>query len=216
MTVQAAQQQSLKQSTSYGANGIAALVQHRDLLWAWAVRTVRARYQQSLLGGAWAVIQPIAQALIFSLIFTRIVPISTGDVPYILFSYTALVPWTLFAGSMTDMFESLVMNMNLVSKIYFPREVLPVAAGLARLVDFVIAGAILVAMIALFPQVSLSATLLYLPLILLVQLALTIGLSWSTCDTMCRNTRFSRSSRRRSAALRITCLSLGGSTGFTT
>lgn len=153
-----------------------ALIRQRELLFAWTVRIVRGRYQQSLLGGAWAILQPAATVAIFSVIFTLFVPIDTQDIPYVIFSYTAMVPWILFSGSITDMVDSLVANMNLVGKIYFPREILPLAALLARLLDFGIAGTLLVALM-LYYQVPLYLPgILFLPVILAVQLALALGI----------------------------------------
>jgi lipopolysaccharide transport system permease protein len=151
-------------------------ISSKELLWAWTSRTIRGRYQQSMLGWLWALIQPVATVAIFTLIFTRFVPVDTGDTPYILFSYVAVVPWTLLATSLTDMTQSLVQNMNLVTKIYFPREVLPVAAMLARLMDFGVAITLYILLI-LFYQVPISPiVLLYLPIILVTQLALIMGL----------------------------------------
>lgn len=156
--------------------GIRDLTSAHELLWAWTVRTVKARYQQSLLGGAWAVVQPAASAIIFSVIFTRFVPIDTQGIPYIVFSYVALVPWTLFSGAVSDMVDSLVGNMNLISKIYFPREILPVSAGLARLLDFAIAFAILILLMLLYRLPVFTLSWLYLPVIILVQMIFTAGL----------------------------------------
>jgi lipopolysaccharide transport system permease protein len=152
------------------------LTNARELLWAWTVRTVKARYQQSLLGSAWAVVQPAAAAIIFSVIFTYFVPIDTQGAPYLVFSYTALVPWMLFTGTIMDMLESLVGNMNLISKIYFPREVLPAAVALARLLDFAIAFAILMLLLLLYRFPVFTPAWLYLPAILLVQTMFTLGL----------------------------------------
>ncbi len=152
------------------------LLKTRDLVWAWTVRTLRGRYQQSALGWFWAIVQPVATVAIFSVVFTRIVPVDTSGVPYILFSYTAVVPWTLLASSLTDMAMSLVQNMNLVGKIYFPREVLPVAALLARLADFGISFVLLIALIMIYGVTVSPEGLLFLPLILLIQLALILGL----------------------------------------
>lgn len=152
------------------------LIRARDLIWAWTARTLRGRYQQSALGWLWAIVQPVATVAIFTVIFTRFVPVDTSGVPYILFSYTAVVPWTLLATSITDMAISLVQNMNLVGKIYFPREVLPISVLLARLVDFGI-SILLLAVLVLFYQRPISfAGLLYLPLILGIQLVLILGL----------------------------------------
>jgi lipopolysaccharide transport system permease protein len=155
--------------------GIRDLSGAHELLWAWTVRTVKARYQQSLLGGAWAVLQPAASAVIFSIIFTRFVPIDTGGVPYIVFSYVALVPWTFFSGTVTDMVDSLVGNMNLISKIYFPREVLPFSMALARMLDFAIAFVILLLLMVIFRMPIFTLAWLYLPAIIAVQLLFTAG-----------------------------------------
>lgn len=155
---------------------IKTLNTHRDLLLAWTLRIVRARYQQSILGGLWAIAQPAASVLIFTIIFTQFVPIETGDIPYILFSFTAMVPWTFFATSLTDMVNSLVENMNLVTKIYFPREIFPLAALLARLLDFIIAAAMLLLLMIFFGAPFFPMGWLYLPLIVITQLAFSLGL----------------------------------------
>ena len=147
----------------------------KDILLAWAGRTIRGRYQQSLLGGLWAVIQPVATVLLFSIIFTQFVPVNTGDIPYPVFSYAAIVPWTLLASSLADMSTSLVQNMNLVTKIYFPREVLPLAALLSRLFDFAIAILVLVGLMIFFQVPVFPQGWLFLPLILLIQISLIAG-----------------------------------------
>lgn len=157
---------------------LSTLYNNRELLTAWTMRTIRARYKQSILGGIWAVLQPTATAIIFSIIFTRFVKIDTGDIPYIVFSYTAMAPWTLFTTSISDMTDSLVANMNLVSKIYFPREILPIASILARLLDFGIA-LLLMALFILFYGVKVNpAMLLFFPVILATQLCLMMGLGF--------------------------------------
>jgi lipopolysaccharide transport system permease protein len=148
----------------------------RSLLREWTGRTLRARYQQSLLGWFWAFIQPAAQAAILTVVFTRLVPVDTGGTPYVAFAYLATASWAFLSSSLTDMTSSLVDNMNLVNKIYFPREVLPMAAMLARLVDFGIAGALFVG-IAIFYRIPIfPASLLMLPVVVLIQMALVIGL----------------------------------------
>jgi len=152
------------------------LLKTRDLVWAWTVRTLRGRYQQSALGWLWAIVQPVATVAIFAVVFTRIVPVDTGGVPYILFSYSAVVPWTLLSTSITDMAMSLVQNMNLVGKIYFPREALPIATLLARLADFGISFILLIILVIIFRIPVSFIGLLYLPIIFLIQLALILGL----------------------------------------
>jgi lipopolysaccharide transport system permease protein len=148
----------------------------KDLLWDWTSRNIRARYQQSVLGWLWAVIQPVAQVVIFTIVFTQFVPINTGNIPYILFSYTAIVPWTLLAMSLPDMANALVDNMNLVTKIYFPREVLPVAAMLARLMDFGVAAALVIFLMLYYQVPPFPLGWLYLPIILAIELILIMGL----------------------------------------
>lgn len=148
----------------------------RDLIGAWASRTIRARYQQSALGWLWAIIQPAAVAAIYTVIFSWIVPIDTGGTPYVVFSYAAVIPWTFLAASLPDMTLSLVGNMDLVSKIYFPREALPVAAMAARLMDFGIAAILLLVLMLIFGIPMFQIGWLFLPIILLIQLALVLGL----------------------------------------
>ena len=123
------------------------LISRRDLVWSWTYRIIRARYQQSILGGLWAIIQPAATVVMFSIIFTLFIPVDTQGIPYVVFSYVAMVPWTLFSTSFSDMVDSLVGNMNLVSKIYFPREILPMSAMFARLIDFLIAFCVVIILI---------------------------------------------------------------------
>jgi lipopolysaccharide transport system permease protein len=152
------------------------LITARDLLQAWAGRTVRARYQQSALGWLWAVIQPAAQVAVFTVIFTLFVPVDTGDVPYVIFSYVAMVPWAFLSTSLTDMSNSLVENMSLVTKVYFPREVLPAAVMLARLMDLGVAAGLLIILMIFFRVPLFPVGLLFLPLVLAIQLMLVLGL----------------------------------------
>jgi len=155
---------------------VADLAKTKDLVWEWTARNVRARYQQSVLGWLWAIVQPAAQVAIFAVVFKTIVPVDTGNTPYVLFSYVALVPWTLLAMSLPDMANSLVDNLALVTKIYFPREALPVAALLARLLDFAVAAVLIVVLMIAF-QVAPSATgWLFLPGVLAIELMLILGL----------------------------------------
>jgi lipopolysaccharide transport system permease protein len=151
---------------------------HRDLLSSWTYRIIKARYQQSLLGGLWAILQPAASVAIFTLIFTIFIPIETGNIPYVVFSFTAMVPWTFFSSSINDMVDSLVVNTNLVTKIYFPREILPLAALLARLVDFFIAYCVLILLLLYFRLPVNLMVLMYLPIILGTQILITVGVGF--------------------------------------
>lgn len=148
----------------------------RELIWAWTSRTIRARYQQSALGWLWAIIQPAAAVAIFAVIFTLFVPVNTGDTPYIIFSYVAMVPWTFLATSLPDMSNSIVGNMSLVTKIYFPREVLPTSSMLARLMDFGLAASLLGVLILYYQVPIVFTAWMFLPIILGIQLMLVLGL----------------------------------------
>ena len=152
------------------------LWQSGSLIWAWTGRIVRGRYQQSALGWLWAIIQPVTQVTILSVIFTLFIPVDTGDIPYPVFSYVGVVPWALLAASLTDMTASLVQNMDMITKIYFPRETLPVAALLARLMDFGIAIGVLIILMLYYQIPLFSIGLLFLPVILAIQITLILGL----------------------------------------
>lgn len=155
---------------------VATLVGHLPLLRAWTERIVRARYQQSLLGLAWTILQPAATVAILSIVFTRFVHLDTGDVPYVVFSFVVLVPWTLLATAVTDMVNVLVDNLNLVTKVHFPREILPLASLAARCLDFAIGFALVVVLLVLYGVPFVPHAWLWLPLIVTTQLALMTGL----------------------------------------
>jgi lipopolysaccharide transport system permease protein len=150
------------------------LWKHRELLWVWTAREVRVRYKQSLLGVGWAILQPLAFTLMFTLVFSFVVQVPTDGIPYPIFSFTAMLPWTMFATAINFGVSSLVGNMNLVTKIYFPREVLPLAAIAAAFVDFLVASLIYIVML-LWYRMPIYPTALLLPVLVAVQLALTIG-----------------------------------------
>ena len=162
------------------AGHVRTLVRSRGLVFVWTGRTIRARYQQTALGWLWAIIQPAATAALFTMVFTRIVPVNTGSTPYLAFSFAAVVPWTFMAVSLADMSASLVANMGLITKVYFPREVLPIAAMSARLMDFCLAFLVLgVVLVAYGLPPSLPA-LLYLPVVIAIQVSLVLGIGFAS------------------------------------
>jgi lipopolysaccharide transport system permease protein len=152
------------------------LYSSRELIISWTMRSIRVRYQQSILGGLWAIIQPAATAIIFSIIFTYFVPVNTGGIPYFIFSFVATAPWTLFSSSIIGMVDSLISNMNLVTKIYFPREVLPISVSFSRVFDFLIAFGLIVLLIIFYQVHIYILGWLFLPVILLTQMALALGI----------------------------------------
>ena len=170
---------------------IQELSAHRGLLITWVIRDIKVRYKQSLMGAAWAILQPLSATLILTVIFSRFVRVPTDGIPYPIFYYSALLPWTFFASSITFGVSSLVSNMSLVTKIYFPREILPLSAVLASMVDFLIASLIFVGMMV-FYQVPLNASLICIPLLLLIQVVLTVGivLCTSAMNVFYRDVRF--------------------------
>ena len=116
---------------------------YRELLYVLVWRDIKVRYKQTALGAAWAVIQPFFTMVVFSLFFGRLAGVKSDGIPYPIFAYAALVPWTFFANGLTESSNSLVGSSNLIKKVYFPRLAVPVAAVLAGLVDFAIASAVL-------------------------------------------------------------------------
>jgi lipopolysaccharide transport system permease protein len=167
------------------------LVEARELLYTWTRRDFRVRYSQSILGAAWAVLQPLSLMLIYSLIFSVFIKVPTDNIPYPVFAYTALLPWTFFSNSLSFAIPSLVTNMNLVSKIYFPREILPLSAILVSLVDFLIASIIFIVMLVVY-RIQISWTMLLVPLVLIIQLLLMFGVSLiaSAINVFYRDVRF--------------------------
>ncbi|MCS6846145.1 MAG: ABC transporter permease [Anaerolineae bacterium] len=167
------------------------LIEARDLLFIWVRREFRVRYSQSVMGAAWAVLQPLALMAIFSLVFGFVLRVPTEGVPYPVFSYVGSLAWTFFAGALTFAIPSLVNNMSLVSKIYFPREILPLSAVLVCLVDFVIAAVLLIPLM-LLSGVELRWTIALLPLIVIIQVLLSYGLSLigSAVNVFFRDVRF--------------------------
>jgi lipopolysaccharide transport system permease protein len=152
------------------------------MLRTWTERTIRARYQQSILGWLWAIVQPVASVIVFSIIFTRFVPVDTGDIPYPVFSYVAIVPWTFLSSSLADMTGSFVANITLVTKIYFPREILPLSAMLARLLDFFVGYSLLLIMMFAYDVVTDVRVWLLLPAVIIIQIFLISGIGLLTAS----------------------------------
>jgi lipopolysaccharide transport system permease protein len=154
---------------------ITQLIESRDLLITWTFREFKVRYSQSFLGALWAILQPLSLMLVFSVIFSLFLKVPTDGVPYPVFAYVALLPWTFFSNSISFAVPVLVNNMNLVSKIYFPREVLPFATILVALIDFFIATLVFVALLIIY-RTPLTWTIIFVPLLLLIQIIFTFGI----------------------------------------
>ena len=142
----------------------------RELLFFLTWRDIKVRYKQTALGATWAILQPLLTMLIFSIIFGRLANLPSEGIPYPIFTFAALLPWQLFAFALTNSSNSLVGNQQLVSKIYFPRIIIPIASILPGLADFLISFFILVVMMVVY-QVPLSIRMFSLPVFLLLGLA---------------------------------------------
>ena len=167
------------------------LWEYRDLLFFLAWRDVSVRYKQTVLGAAWAIIQPFFSMVVFSLFFGRLARIPSDGVPYPIFSYAALLPWHYFASAVSGSANSLVGSSNLLTKVYFPRLVVPLSSILPPVVDLGIAFLVLVGMM-LYYRVALTWNVLWLPLFLLLALvtALGVGLWLSAMNVQYRDIRY--------------------------
>jgi lipopolysaccharide transport system permease protein len=150
------------------------LWRYRELLYFLTWRDIKVRYKQTVIGAAWAILQPLLAMLAFSVIFGRLIGVPSDGVPYPVFSYIALVPWTFFATAVSRSAASLVTDAHLISKVYFPRLVVPVSAVLAMAVDLAIASVIVLGMLV-FYAIAPGVTVLSLPLVFLLLVVTTLG-----------------------------------------
>lgn len=164
---------------------------YRELLYFLVWRDVKVRYKQTALGAAWAIIQPFLTMVVFSVFFGRLAKIPSDGIPYPLFAFSALVPWTFFANGLNQASNSLVGSAALVKKVYFPRLVIPLASVLSGAVDFVLALLVLGGMMAWYGFVP-SVQLVFLPLFVLLALmaALAVGLWLSALNVEFRDVRY--------------------------
>ncbi len=166
------------------------LSRYRELFYFLAWRDLKVRYKQTVIGAAWAIIQPFFTMVVFSLFFGRLAKIPSEGVPYPIFSYTGLLPWTFFANGMTNASNSLVGSAGLISKIYFPRLLVPLAAIVTSAVDFALAFAVLIGMMLFYRIPPTWNALLLVPFLLLAFLtALGMGLWLSALNVEYRDVR---------------------------
>jgi lipopolysaccharide transport system permease protein len=164
---------------------------YRELLFFLVWRDIKVRYKQTALGAAWAVIQPVMTMVVFSVFFGRLAKVPSDGIPYPVFAYAALLPWQLFAFALTESSNSLVGNQNLITKVYFPRLVIPLASVLAGVVDFFIAFAVLLVLM-LWYGIRPTSSVVWLPLFMLLALAtaLSVGLWFSALNVKYRDVRY--------------------------
>jgi lipopolysaccharide transport system permease protein len=140
----------LRPTKGLGSLNLRDLWIYRELIYFLIWRDLKVRYKQTLLGAGWAIIQPVSQMVIFSLLFGGIAQLSSEGLPYPIFNYTALLPWGLFSKAITDAGRSLVNNRNMITKIYFPRLVIPLSSVMSGVVDFAVAFIVLIGLIAFY------------------------------------------------------------------
>ena len=156
------------------------LWQYKELLYFLIWKEVKVRYKQTIIGGAWAIIQPLLTMVIFTIIFGRLAKIPSDGMPYPVFTYTALLPWMLFAQALTRSGGSLVSNANLITKVYFPRLLVPLSAALAPIVDFIVSFLILLGMLAWYgipPTLGILALPFFLALTLVTAISVNLWLA---------------------------------------
>ena len=170
----------IRPSSGWVSLKLAELWEYRELLYFLTWRDIQVRYKQTLLGFAWAIIQPFFTMVVFSLFFGRLAKMPSDGVPYPVFSYAALVPWTFFSNGLIQSANSLAGNANLIQKVFFPRMVIPLSAILSGIVDFLAAFLMLLGMMAFFRIVP-TGNIVWLPLFFLLALVTALGVGlWLT------------------------------------
>lgn len=170
---------------------VGSLWSYRELIYFFVWRDVKVRYRQTLLGGLWAVLQPFVTMVVFSIVFGQLAGISSDGLPYPIFAYTALLPWTLFVTGVSLAANSLVGHQNLLKKVYFPRLALPVAAVAVGLVDLAFASVVLGGMMVFYDVRPGLTLLLVVPLLLLdLATALGVGLWFAALNVRYRDVRY--------------------------
>jgi len=166
---------TLTSNTSWTLQDLRELLDYRDLFYFLVWRDIKVLYAQTILGLSWAILQPLIQIIIFTVIFGKIAKLETEGVPYLLFSTLAIIPWTYMSTAMTQSAQSLVTGQNILGKVYFPRIIFPTTAILSKLLDFAI-SLIIVLVIMIYYQVTPTLNLLYLPFFVLMMIAVPTGI----------------------------------------
>jgi lipopolysaccharide transport system permease protein len=181
----------IKPSTGWVSLRLRELWEYRELLYFLVWRDVKVRYKQTFLGVAWAIIQPVMTMLVFAVFFGRLGKMPSDGIPYPIFAFAALVPWTFFAHALAQASNSLVGSANLIKKVYFPRLIMPVASVFAGVIDFLLAFAVLIGLMSWY-GIGLTWKLLWLPLFLMQAFttALAVALWLSALNVEFRDVRY--------------------------
>jgi lipopolysaccharide transport system permease protein len=159
----------------FSVSNLKELIEYRDLLFFLVWRDIKILYAQTILGFAWAILNPLLQIVIYTLVFGRIAKVQTDSIPYVLFCSVAVVPWTYMSQALTQSSQSLILGQQILSKVYFPRELFPITPVLATLVDFTLSLVLLLPIMAYY-KIPPTWNLLYLPLFILMMICIPAGL----------------------------------------
>lgn len=181
----------IQPSRGWNPINIKELWEYRELLYFLVWRDIKVRYKQTVLGAAWAILQPFLTMIVFSIFFGQLAKLPSDGIPYPIFTYTALLPWQLFSYSVTQSAESLVSNQQLITKVYFPRLIIPIASIMSGLVDFAISFLVLLGLM-LYYGITPTRAIFTLPLFLILALAtaLGVGLWLSVLNVRYRDVRY--------------------------
>jgi len=181
----------IQATKGWSSLNLSELWEFRELLYFFTWRDIKVRYKQTVMGASWAILQPLFTMVVFSIFFGKLAKMPSDGIPYPIFSYAALVPWTFFSNGISKSSNSLVGGSNLLKKIYFPRMALPISSILAGVVDFVLAFVVLLFMMYYY-QIAPTINVLWLPLLLVMALvsALGVGLWLSAMNVQFRDVRY--------------------------
>jgi lipopolysaccharide transport system permease protein len=181
----------LEPTRSWVALNLRDLWAYRELLYFLTWRDVRVRYKQTVLGAGWAVLQPLFTMIVFTIIFGRFAKLPSDGIPYPLFAYSVLMPWTFFANALTTSSNSLVVSSGLITKVYFPRLIMPAASIFAGLVDFACSFVLLIVLMAWY-RVPVTSNVIILPMlvVMLIALAIAVGTWLAALHVRFRDVRY--------------------------
>ena len=181
----------IRPSAGWRLISLKELSEYRDLFYFMVSRDIRIRYKQTILGGLWAVIQPFLGMVVFTIFFGRMARIPSDNTPYPIFSYTAMIAWTYFANTIALAGNSLLASSNLITKVYFPRIIIPLSPALAHLLDFFIAFLVLIAMMIYF-GISPHATILAVPALVFIMFlnAAGMGMALAALNAQYRDVKY--------------------------
>jgi lipopolysaccharide transport system permease protein len=161
----------------WSALNLRDLWRYRELIYFMTWRDLKVRYKQTLLGASWAILRPFLTMIVFSIFFGNLAKVPSDGIPYPIFAYTALLPWELFASALSQASRSLVQNTNMVTKVYFPRMILPISSILAGVVDFLIAFIVLIGMM-IYYKITPTVNVWTLPLFILLAMITALGVGF--------------------------------------